>query len=101
MGERMKVFTALLFVISLSNLVYANNMDYKCRLDDKTRSLPRILEFDLPFNSQNYIDLLDSQHFMIVNFYGEHLSMRLERCQPKNKHERFLAIPLRISEVDW
>lgn len=74
----MKAFTALLFMVSFSNLVYASNVDYKCRMDDKAGSLPKILEFDLPFNSLKHIDLLGNQHFLTVNFYGDFLEVSIE-----------------------
>ncbi len=74
----MKNFTLLLFMVSLSNSVYASAVDYKCRIDDKTRPIPKVFEFSLPFNSQKTIELSDNRHFAIVNFYGDFLEVSFE-----------------------
>jgi hypothetical protein len=77
-GASVKNFTFFLVIVFLSNSVYAGGADYKCRIDDKTGSLTKLVEFYLPFNSQKIIELLDNQHFAIVNFYGDFLEVSIE-----------------------
>ncbi|MBL7672490.1 MAG: hypothetical protein JNM39_18580 [Bdellovibrionaceae bacterium] len=76
----MKIFAFTIFLVSALDLnsAYGENLNYKCKVNDKSSPVPQVLEVNLLFNSQKYINLSDNKHFVIVNFYGDFLEVTIE-----------------------